>query len=294
MFYLSNKKFTVTKYRVWSDLFFHIKAGPFQQGIPQDIFLSILSDSDIINILDPLIGEPPDPLKRTKIHINEKYQCYFDHFQSKDNLKLIPIWWHRLFEWPVEQSDIIGIKNKRKIEDLEKEVLIFIKGNRYHKRIKLPFLTLHKIYSNQNNHKLLSIRILDSLDNSISLNQNEKLTISTQPIPECIAYHNMQNAEFADSFLITELFILIQDKHLTISYRKVINGYLATMLKKGLVEKEHNKYKNVEEHIFLFVTNSKKHNDETYKKNKILIIEEESKNVFEDLLVLRKLHCIEG
>ena len=34
-FYLSNKKFAVTKYRVWSDLFFfRVKAGP-SQGVPQ-------------------------------------------------------------------------------------------------------------------------------------------------------------------------------------------------------------------------------------------------------------------
>ncbi|RIB19564.1 hypothetical protein C2G38_2181489 [Gigaspora rosea] len=251
-------------------------------------------------------------LKRTKKHINEKYQRYFDHFQSKDNLELIPhLVAYSLFEWPVERSDTIGIKNKRKIEDLEKEELIFLEGNEYNKRIKLPFFTLHEIYSNQTNHKLPSIRILDSLDNAISPNQNEKLTISlvplrngqkdisikflpTQTTPECIAYYNMQNAEFADSSLITEPFILIQDKQLIVSHRKVINGYSATMLEKGLVEKEHNKCKNVGEHIFLFVTNSKKRNDETYKENEILITEEESNNVFGDLLVLRKLHCIEG
>ena len=101
----------------------------------------------------------------------------------------------------------------------------------------------------------------------------------------------MQNLH---SFLITEPFILIQDKQLIVSHRKVIEGYSATMLEKGLVEKEHNKCKNVGEHIFLFVTDSKKRNDETYKENEILITEEESKNVFRDLLTLRKLHCIEG
>ncbi len=31
---------------------------------------------------------------KTKKHINEKYQRYFDHFKSKDNLALIPTWWH--------------------------------------------------------------------------------------------------------------------------------------------------------------------------------------------------------
>ncbi|RHZ47845.1 hypothetical protein Glove_566g42 [Diversispora epigaea] len=300
-------------------------------------------------------------LTRTKKHINEKYQRYFDHFQLNDNRELIPhVVAYSLFEWPVQRSDTIGIKNKRKIEDLEKEELIFLEGNRYYKKIKLPFLTLHEIYSIQNNHKLPSIRILESLDNAISPNQNERLTISVltfrlwaiyqrsistnasnpcscllsqlvplrhgqkdillkfSPVftvrstnkqingknwnefvsnipstPECIAYHNMQNAEFADSFLITEPFILIQDKQLIVSRRKVIEGYSATMLEKGLVEKEHNKCKNVGEHIFLFVTDSKKRNDETYKENEILITEEESKNVFGDLLTLRKLHCIE-
>ncbi|CAG8713580.1 9046_t:CDS:2, partial [Scutellospora calospora] len=56
-------------------------------------------------------------LTRTKKHINEKYQRYFDHFQSKDNLELIPhLVAYSLFEWPVERSDTIGIKKKRKIE----------------------------------------------------------------------------------------------------------------------------------------------------------------------------------
>jgi hypothetical protein len=34
-FYLSNKKFAVTKYRFGLISFFHVKAGPSQQGVPQ-------------------------------------------------------------------------------------------------------------------------------------------------------------------------------------------------------------------------------------------------------------------
>ena len=34
-FYLSNKKFAVTKYRFGLISFFRVKAGPFQQGVPQ-------------------------------------------------------------------------------------------------------------------------------------------------------------------------------------------------------------------------------------------------------------------
>ncbi|CAG8576827.1 13149_t:CDS:2 [Acaulospora morrowiae] len=297
-------------------------------------------------------------LVRTKKHINEKYQGYFDHFLSEDNLDLIPhLVAYSLFEWYVRPSDTIGIKKKRIIEDLEKEGLIFFEKDEdyFFKRIKLPLLTLHGIYLNKNNHMLPSIRILDSLDNAISPNQNEKFTISvitfrlwaiyqksisddinnitnscscklselvplrngqkdisikfspvftvrstnkpideknwddfvnrikTQPTPECIAYHNMQNAEFADSFLITEPIILIQDKQLIVSRKKGIESYSTTMLEKGLVEKEHNKCKNVGEHIFLFVTNSKKRNDETYEENEVLITEEESNYVFGDL-----------
>ncbi|CAG8457971.1 18784_t:CDS:2 [Acaulospora morrowiae] len=274
-------------------------------------------------------------LIRTKKHINEKYQGYFDHFLSEDNLELIPhLVAYSLFEWRISRLDTIVIKKKRKAEDLEKEGLIFFEGieNSYIKRIKLPFLTFYK---------LPSIRILDSLDNDISLNQNEKFTISvltfrlwaiyqksgsdninnitnscscrlsqlvplrngqkdislkfspvftvrstdkqineknwddfvnrikTQPTPECIAYHNMQNSEFADSFLITEPIILIHDKQLIISHKKGIEGYSTTMLKKGLVEKEHDKCKNVGEHIFLFMINSKRRNDETYKENEV-------------------------
>ncbi|GBB85342.1 hypothetical protein RclHR1_01190018 [Rhizophagus clarus] len=109
---------------------------------------------------------------------NVDYQRYFDHFKSNDNLALIPhLVAYSLFEWHVDRSDTIGINKKRKIEDLEKEELIFLEGNDY-KRIKLPFLTLHEIYSNQNHDTLPSIKILDSLDNVISPNQNERLTIS--------------------------------------------------------------------------------------------------------------------
>lgn len=247
-------------------------------------------------------------------------------------------------------------------QELEKEELIFLDGNgNGNKRLKLPFLTLHEIYSHRNLDALPPIRVLESLDNAISPDQNERLTISvlvfrlwaiyqksiangaTDPcscllsqlvplrynqkdmslkflpvftvrstdkqineknwnefvkninhsIPECIAYHNLQNAKFADSFLLTEPPILIQDKQQVISRKKVIDGRSPSMLEKGLVRKEHNKCKIVGKHIFLFVTDSKKRNDETYKENEILITEEEKKDVFGDLLALRTLHCIE-
>ncbi|RHZ81929.1 hypothetical protein Glove_116g33 [Diversispora epigaea] len=59
--------------------------------------------------------------------------------------------------------------------DLENEELIFLDGSR---RFKLPFLTLHEIYSHQNYNVLPSILVLESLDNATSSDQNEKLTIS--------------------------------------------------------------------------------------------------------------------
>jgi len=56
-------------------------------------------------------------LKRTKQHINEKYQRYFDHFTSKDNLEIIPfLVAYTLFGWPVDRTDTIGVNKKRTIE----------------------------------------------------------------------------------------------------------------------------------------------------------------------------------
>ena len=247
------------------------------------------------------------------------------------------------------------------LQELEKEELIFLDGNE-DKRIKLPFLTLHEIYSHRNLGTLPAIKILESLDNAISSDQNERLTISVlvfrlwaiyhrsisdgvsdpcsfqlsqlvplrrnqkdmvlkfspvftvnstykqineknwdkfvkniegQSPPKCIAYQNLQNTPFADSFLLTKPPILIQDKQQVASRKKVIAGRSPNMLEKGLIEKEHNKCKSIGKHIFLFVTDSKKRNDETYKENEVLITEEEKKIVFGDLLALRKLHCIE-
>ncbi len=58
-----------------------------------------------------------DLLSRTKQHINERYQRYFNHFTSKDNLELIPfLVAYTLFGWPVDRRDTIGIDKKRKIE----------------------------------------------------------------------------------------------------------------------------------------------------------------------------------
>ncbi|CAG8666920.1 18610_t:CDS:2 [Racocetra fulgida] len=110
---------------------------------------------------------------------------------------------------------------------------------------------------------------------------------------ECIAYHNSQGASFADSLLLTDPPILIQDKQQIVSRKKIIDGKLPNMLGKGLVEKEHNKCKNIGKHIFVFVTDSKKRMDEIYRENVIVITEEEKKGVFGDLLALRALHCIE-
>ncbi|CAG8582117.1 15472_t:CDS:10 [Acaulospora morrowiae] len=131
--------------------------------------------------------------------------------------------------------------------------------------------------------------ILDSLDNAISPNQNETPTVSLITFRLWVIYQksisdNINNITNSCSCRLSrstdkqineknwddftnEPFILIQDKQLIVSRSKVIEGYSATMLEKGFVEKEHNKCKNVGEHIFLFVTDSKKRNDETYKEN---------------------------
>ncbi|RHZ89858.1 hypothetical protein Glove_9g43 [Diversispora epigaea] len=297
-------------------------------------------------------------LERTKMFISRKYQYYFEHFKSKINIELVPfLVAYTLFGWSVNREDTIGITNKRKIEDLENEELIFLDGSR---RLKLPFLTLHEIYSHQNYNMLSPILILESLDNVILSNQNEKLTISvlafrlwaiyqksvadkvtdpcscrlSQLVPirkgqknillrflpiftvcstekqiteknwrqfvednkqstQCIAYYNLQNAKFVDSFLLSDPPILIQDKQLVTSRKKVIDSYSPIMLNKDLVKSEHDKYKNIGNHIFLFVTDFKKRDNETYKMNEVLITEEEKKDLFGDLLALKILHCIE-
>lgn len=52
----------------------------------------------------------------------------------------------------------------------------------------------------------------------------------------CIVYHNLQGAKFADSFLLTNPPILIQDKQLVVRRKKLMDGYQPIMLTKGACE----------------------------------------------------------
>ncbi|PKK57835.1 hypothetical protein RhiirC2_763763, partial [Rhizophagus irregularis] len=293
-------------------------------------------------------------LEALKKQIDTKYSRYFEVFLTEDNLELVPILTaYTIFEWPVDRSTTFGSK-KRKVEYLEKEELVFLEGNRK-KKLKIPFLTLHEIFSSRNTSIIPPIKVLDTLSNALSPDQNEHLTISvimfrlwaiyqrliergsigsctcmlSQLIPlrenqqdkllefepvfsvqstnkkieqknwkefiknrssECIAYHNLQGAEFADSFLLTNPPILIQDKQLVVSRKKLMDGYQPIMLTKGLVKEEHDKCKNVGSHIFLFVTDAKKRPDEIYEENEIVITIENKNDLFGGLLTLRILH----
>ncbi|CAB4391229.1 unnamed protein product [Rhizophagus irregularis] len=296
-------------------------------------------------------------LEALKKKIGTKYSRYFEVFMAKDNLELVPILTaYTIFEWPVDRSTTFGSK-KRKVEDMEKDELVFLEGNRK-KKLKIPFLTLHEIFSSRNTSVIPPIKVLDTLSNALSPDQNEHLTISvimfrlwaiyqrlieegsiglctcklSQLIPlrenqndellefepvfsvqstnkkieqknwrefiknrssECIAYHNLQGAEFADSFVLTKPPILIQDKQLVVSRKKLMDGYQPIMLTKGLVKEEHDKCRNVGPHIFLFVTDAKKRLDEIYEEDEIVITIENKNDLFGGLLTLRILHCIE-
>ncbi|UZN99352.1 uncharacterized protein OCT59_000630 [Rhizophagus irregularis] len=296
-------------------------------------------------------------LEALKKKIGTKYSRYFEVFMAKDNLELVPILTaYTIFEWPVDRSTTFGSK-KRKVEDLEKDELVFLEGNRK-KKLKIPFLTLHEIFSSRNTSVIPPIKVLDTLSNALSPDQNEHLTISvimfrlwaiyqrliekgsiglctcklSQLIPlrenqndellefepvfsvqstnkkieqknwrefikhrssECIAYHNLQGAEFADSFVLTNPPILIQDKQLVVSRKKLMDGYQPIMLTKGLVKEEHDKCRNVGPHIFLFVTDAKKRLDEIYEEDELVITIENKNDLFGGLLTLRILHCIE-
>ncbi|CAG8715205.1 363_t:CDS:2, partial [Funneliformis caledonium] len=116
-------------------------------------------------------------LDALKKQISIKYSRYFEIFMENENLELIPILTaYTIFEWPVDRSTTLGIK-QRKVEDLEKDELIFLEGN-HKKKIKLPFLILHEIFSSCNTSIILQIKILDTLSNALSPDQNEHLTIS--------------------------------------------------------------------------------------------------------------------
>ncbi|CAG8682395.1 4851_t:CDS:2, partial [Funneliformis caledonium] len=110
-------------------------------------------------------------LDALKKQISIKYSRYFEIFMENENLELIPILTaYTIFEWPVNRSTTFGNK-QRKVEDLEKDELIFLEGN-HKKKIKLSFLTLYEIFSSCNTSKIPQIKILDTLSNALSPDQN--------------------------------------------------------------------------------------------------------------------------
>ena len=112
---------------------------------------------------------------------------------------------------------------------------------------------------------------------------------------ECIAYQNKGKAPFADSFILTEPPIFIQDKQSIVSRKKQIIGDIPKAITKDLMKDEHEKCNIIGDHIFILVTDEKKRDDidNKLKNNEVLISSENMKEVFGDILALRKLYCIE-
>nr|CAG8518985.1 14603_t:CDS:2 [Entrophospora candida] len=61
-----------------------------------------------------------------------------------------------------------------------------------------------------------------------------------------------------------------------------------------VVKSEHKKVldANVGEHVFIFITDSQAHDDETYDCNEIVITSENRKDFYGDILAKMKLYCI--
>ncbi|RHZ87994.1 hypothetical protein Glove_26g179 [Diversispora epigaea] len=123
--------------------------------------------------------------------------------------------------------------------------------------------------------KSIADKVIDPY--SCQLSQLRQFVENNKQSTQYIAYYNLQNDKFADSFLLTDPPILIQDKQLVTNHKKVIDNYSSIILDKDLVKYEYNKYKNIGDYIFLFITDSKKRDDETYKIDEILITEEKKK-----------------
>ncbi|CAG8715856.1 2054_t:CDS:1, partial [Funneliformis caledonium] len=120
---------------------------------------------------------------------------------------------------------------------------------------------------------------------------SSSLKLATQHYKECIAYQNKGKALFADSFILTESPILIQDKQSITSQKRQIIGNNPNVIAKNLLKNEHTKC-DIDDHIFILVTDKKQrdNSDEKLKDNEILISYNNVKAVFREILALRKLY----
>jgi len=148
-------------------------------------------------------------------------------------------------------------------------------------------LTFHPWFSVHNTLNLITKENWKSFVQQVYKQQDENYK-------ECIAYQNKGKAPFADSFILTEPPIFIQDKQSTISRKKQITVDIPNAITKNLMKDEPEKC-NIGDHIFILVTDKKKRDDtdDKLRDNEVLISSENVKEVFGDILALRKLYCIE-
>ncbi|CAI2195987.1 1794_t:CDS:2, partial [Funneliformis geosporum] len=112
-------------------------------------------------------------LRRVKDKINRTYSRYYNAYTSQENIEIIPqLLAYTLFVWEVTRTTTLG---KRKIQDLEIDELIFLNKD----KLVLPFVTLQQVYHYFDHNKLPAIKLLQFVENTLSSDENEALTLST-------------------------------------------------------------------------------------------------------------------
>ncbi|CAH1766214.1 3130_t:CDS:2, partial [Entrophospora sp. SA101] len=130
-----------------------------------------------------------------------------------------------------------------------------------------------QVYHNLDQSKLPAIKLFHSVENTLSSDENEALTLSVMV------------------FRLWGLYCKsISDKKVT----EEIIGCSPNILDKGVVKSEHKKVldANVGEHIFIFITDAHACDDESYDCNEIVITSENRKDFYGDILAKMKLYCI--
>lgn len=131
---------------------------------------------------------------------------------------------------------------------------------------------------------------------------------------KCIAYLNKKGASFADSFLLTDPPILIQDKQRVVSRQNVLKGNEPKIFPKGLLQEERKKCESIGSHYFVIVTDEKKRpntsssssedvdmdpapdergTDEELQDNEIFISYDNMLGAFGEFLTIRRAFCVD-
>ncbi|KAJ3057580.1 hypothetical protein HK097_000047 [Rhizophlyctis rosea] len=115
---------------------------------------------------------------------------------------------------------------------------------------------------------------------------------ATRTTAATLVYKNAASASFADSFILSNPPILIQDKQVRKSREAAIAGRATSIVPSGMLKAEHDKCRGIGKHIFVFVTDDRQRMTETLDDDEVVVDVNDMGELFGHFLAFRKAFSI--